>query len=124
MHLSGKCKENIYGLGIHLEHSQAGQELSNIFRISVFSILNTLKNCAKLYQCASIAQNKRWHCADIAQYCAKEKLFFFGEMGLLRRRKPGAIQAQNTIAPYFNKLINIIKKQLFIPNKKIIIKIS
>ena len=66
----------------------------------------------------------RWHCADIAQHCAKEKLIFFGEMGLLRRRKPGAIQAQNTIAPIFNKLINIIKKQLFIPNKKIIIKIS
>ena len=85
-----------------------------IFYFSILIYLNTLKNCAKLYQCASIAQDKRWHCADIAQYCAKEKLFFFGEMGLLRRRKPAAIKAQNTIAPYFNKLINIIKKNNYL----------
>ena len=54
----------------------------------------------------------------------KKNYFFFGEMHLLIKRKPGAIQVQNTIGPYFNKLFNIINKQLFLPNKKIIIKIS
>ena len=100
-------------IGHSLEHSQVGQELSNIFRISVFSILNTLKNCAKLYQCANIAQDKRWHCAILRQ----RKKFFLAKWVYCAGANL-AMLAQNTIAPYFNKLINIIKKKLFSQIKK------
>ena len=63
-------------IGHSLEHSQAGQELSNIFRISVFSILNTLKNCAKLYQCANIAQDKGI-ALTLRNIAPKKKIFFW-----------------------------------------------